>query len=93
MSEEIEKLKACVEAQLDCTATWVNTMPVAAKASGKLVWDGNVHIFDLVGHPSCPRCYAWWAEDFGPLEQRSVIVQLRENGVTSAAEAVVAAMG
>ena len=92
MSNEVERLKAGVEAQHDCSATWVNSLPVTAKASGKLVWDGTVHIFALTGHPECERCYAWWENEFGPIAQREVNSQLKVEGIGSAAEAVTAAI-
>ena len=90
MSTEIEHLKSAVEQAHACTATWINTTPVAAKASGKLLWDGNVHIFELTGHPSCARCYAWWEHEFGSFAQRTVMICLREGTVTLASEAVTA---
>lgn len=93
MSNEVDRLTAEVEAQHECSATWVNSLPVAAKASGKLVWDGTVHIFALTGHPECERCYAWWENEFGPLDQRKVHSQLKVDGISSAAEAVTAAFG
>ena len=93
MSTEVEKLKASVEEQHACNATWVNSLPVTAKASGKLVWDGTVHIFALEGHPDCERCYAWWNNEFGPIDERQVQSQLKSDGIGSAAEAVTAALG
>ncbi len=92
MSNELEHLKAGVEAEHDCSAKWINSMPVAAKASGKLVWDGTVHIFELAGHPQCERCYAWFDNEFGPLESRKVSSQLKVEGINSAADAVTASM-
>jgi len=88
MSDEVELLKAGVEAQHDCSAAWINSLPVAAKASGKLVWDGTVHIFELSGHPQCERCYAWFENEFGPLDARKVSSQLKVEGISSAADAV-----
>ena len=26
---------------------------------GKTVWEGDVLVFDLLDHPTAPRCYAW----------------------------------
>ena len=26
---------------------------------GKTVWEGDVEVFDLIGHPKAKRCYAW----------------------------------
>ena len=26
---------------------------------GETVWEGDVEVFDLTGHPKAKRCYAW----------------------------------
>jgi DNA-directed RNA polymerase subunit RPC12/RpoP len=30
--------------------------------SGRVVWEGEVLIFDLYSHPTAPKCYAWSVE-------------------------------
>ena len=42
-----------------CKATWVASAPVRETFQGKTVWEGFVEIFDLEGHPTAKRCYAW----------------------------------
>jgi hypothetical protein len=42
-----------------CEATWVESVPVDETFQGKTVWEGEVQVFDLRGHPTARRCYAW----------------------------------
>ena len=66
MSEvSTDQLKAAVEARHGGTATLVQSVPVRETFKGKAVWDGIVHIFDLSGHPTAKRAYAWSYEREG----------------------------
>ncbi len=40
-------------------STWIESMPVKETFLGETVWEGEVHAFDLNGHPTASRCYAW----------------------------------
>ncbi|HEY4014351.1 MAG TPA: hypothetical protein VGM06_13500 [Polyangiaceae bacterium] len=43
-----------------CEALWVESVPVHEKTpAGATVWQGEVQVFDLVGHPKAKRAYAW----------------------------------
>ena len=42
-----------------CEAIFVESVPVHETHEGKTVWDGEVQVFDLVGHPKAKRAYAW----------------------------------
>jgi IS1 family transposase len=39
--------------------SFVESVPVRVEPEGRLLWDGEVQVFDLAGHPSATRCYAW----------------------------------
>jgi hypothetical protein len=39
--------------------TFVESVPVRETFNGKTVWDGEVQIFDVKGHKSARRVYAW----------------------------------
>jgi len=34
-------------------------VPVHEVFRGETVWQGDVEVFDLTGHPKAKRCYAW----------------------------------
>ena len=42
-----------------CATKYVETVPVVETWQGKTVWEGEVEVFDLVGHPTAKRGYAW----------------------------------
>ena len=55
-------IKALVEAIRNlhgCKATWVQSVPVKETFQGKIVWEGEVQVFEVKGHPTASRCYAW----------------------------------
>src|SRR5258708_22655879 len=37
----------------------VKTVPVKEVFQGQTVWEGDVEVFDLEGHPKAERVYAW----------------------------------
>ena len=42
-----------------CAARYLETVPVIERWQGKTVWEGEVEVFDLVGHPKATKGYAW----------------------------------
>lgn len=42
-----------------CESTWLSSVPIVEKFEGAVVWDGEVQVFALSGHPTAKRCYAW----------------------------------
>jgi hypothetical protein len=74
-----------------CGATWVESRPVREVFEGRTIWDGVVEIFDLDGHPSATRCYAWASPVEGSDRPRYYAV-LHQPPVDSPAAAVRAAI-
>ena len=58
--------------------------------SGELVWAGDVEAFDLSGHPSATRAYAWSEATTGT--RRRFFAVLQAGPVTSATGAVQASI-
>jgi hypothetical protein len=56
---EADQLKQAVEGMHGGTATLSQSVPVHEEFEGKVVWEGVVHVFDLTGHPTATRAYAW----------------------------------
>jgi hypothetical protein len=67
----------------NCGATWVKSVPVHEVFKGKTVWNGDVEVYDLNGHPKAKRCYGW---TFGEPEEFITILELPP--VTDAQSAV-----
>ncbi|HZP60377.1 MAG TPA: hypothetical protein VFB27_08630 [Opitutaceae bacterium] len=42
-----------------CIALHSQTVPVKVVIDGKVRWEGNVEVYDLIGHLAAKRCYAW----------------------------------
>jgi hypothetical protein len=43
----------------NCGAMYRETVPVSEVLDGQTVWNGDVEVFDLHGHPEAKRAYAW----------------------------------
>ena len=74
-----------------CPAQLVEAVPVSESFEGRPVWHGVVHIFDLGGHRSADRCYAWSSRVEGS-DQRRFFAVLHTPPIASPADAVRAAI-
>lgn len=91
MAHVHEQLKRAIESLYDCTATPSQVVPVCEKFREKTVWDGIVHVFDLEGHPSATRAYAWSSPIEGS-DKRRFFAVLHLGGIRSPLDAVRAAI-
>jgi hypothetical protein len=55
----VDQLQRAVEGQHGGTAKLAYVSHVRELYGHELVWDGEVHVFDLEGHPEATRAYAW----------------------------------
>lgn len=58
-SDYIEELKAAILNVHGAIATHVETVPVTEEFQGETVWQGEVEVFTLSGHPKAKRAYGW----------------------------------
>jgi hypothetical protein len=63
---------------------------ITEQFNGVTVWDGDVQVFDLIGHPEAGRAYVWSYETEG--ERRRFIAVLQAPPVDSPHKAVQAAI-
>ena len=84
-----EALAEAIHNLHSCDSIWVAAVPVTERLEGETVWDGEVQVFDLVGHPSASRCYAWSRSTEG--NRRRFVTVLHEGPVDSPTAAVKAA--
>jgi hypothetical protein len=42
-----------------CDATYLETVPVVEEFQGQTIWQGDVEVFELEGHPKAIRGYGW----------------------------------
>ena len=59
MSDYIGELQAVFVKLHNCDAEYVETVPVVEEFQGETIWQGDVEVFDLVGHPKASRGYGW----------------------------------
>jgi hypothetical protein len=61
MTGEVDanELRDAVERMHGCPAQLVEAVPVSESFEGRPAWYGVVYIFDLRGHRSADRRYAW----------------------------------
>ena len=82
-----EELKEAVERMHGGTATLAQSVPVRETFEGKPVWEGVVHVFNLTGHPTATRAYAWSSPIEGSTKRRFFAV-LHTERINSPLEAV-----
>ncbi len=60
MNEEpIPTFEFAIQTKHGARSKYVETVPVVETFRGKTVWEGDVLVFELLDHPTAPRCYAW----------------------------------
>ena len=79
----IARLQTTIQHLHECGAIHRQTVQVHESFQGKTVWQGDVEVFDLNGHPKAKRCYGW---SYGEPEEFITILELPP--VTDAQSAV-----
>ena len=92
MTNYIEELHDVILRLHGVESTHVGTVPVKEEFGGETVWDGNVEVFDLSGHPKATRAYAWAHDTDDPKNLRRHVTVLHIPPVTSPVMAVKAAI-
>ncbi len=88
---DLAELRHAIESQHGGRATPSQSVPVRETFEGKPVWDGVVHVFDLVENPKATRAYAWSSPIEGSTKRRFFAV-LHMGGIKSPQDAVRAAI-
>jgi hypothetical protein len=73
-------------------ATYVESVPVKEMFQGRTVWEGVVEVFDLIGHPTAMRVYAWSHDTNDPANPTRHVTVLHSHPIKSAGDAVKAAI-
>lgn len=71
--EYIERLQMVIRQLHKCDANHLESVPVHETFEGQTVWQGDVEVFSLTGHPKAQRCYGW---SYGEPEQFITILEL-----------------
>jgi len=71
----IARLQSTVEHLHKCGAIHCASVPVHEVFRGQTVWEGEVEVFDLIGHPQAMRAYGWsHADGKDDLDEKFVTV-------------------
>lgn len=79
----LDRLLVTISQLHQCAAKWIESVPIKEIFEGQTLWQGDVEIFDLTGHPKAKRCYGW---SYGDPEEFITILELPP--VTDAQSAV-----
>lgn len=91
MTTHIEELKDTIRHLHGAEPTHVGTVSVVESFQGQTVWQGEVEVFDLHGHPKTNRAYAW-AHEIDDSNRPRYVTVLHVPPVTSPELAVRAAI-
>ncbi len=91
MSDVIAKLREAIESQHGGKATLAQSVPVKDTHAGQTVWEGVVHVFNLAGHPTASRAYAWSSPIEGS-DKRRFFAVIHAGPIKSPLDAVRAAI-
>jgi hypothetical protein len=91
LDPQTSELRLAVENIHGATARLAQSVPVRETFEGHVVWEGVVHVFDLAGHPTASRAYAWSSPIEGSAKRRFFAV-LHTERINSPIEAVRAAI-
>jgi hypothetical protein len=69
-------------------ATHIESVPVKEVFQGRTAWEGIVEVFDLAGHATAHRVYAWAHETDNPQKPIKHVTVLHLHPVKSAQDAV-----
>jgi len=59
MVDYIGELQAAILNLHGCESQYLETVPVVEEFQGETVWQGEVEVFELRGHPKAKKAYAW----------------------------------
>jgi hypothetical protein len=55
----LARLQVTVSQLHNCGAVWRESVPVKEVFRGATLWNGDVEVFDLTGHPNAKRAFGW----------------------------------
>jgi hypothetical protein len=88
----LEELRDVIRRLHGAEATHVESVSVKETFRGETVWGGIVEVFDLVGHATAHRVYAWAHETDDPNKPIRHVTVLHLHPIKSAQDAVRAAI-
>jgi hypothetical protein len=84
----IEELRDVIRRLHGAEATHIESVPVKETFKGETVWEGIVEVFELTGHATAHRVYAWAHETDDPNKPVRHVTVLHLHPIKSAQDAV-----
>jgi len=84
----IAELRDVIRRLHGAEATHIESVPVKEIFQGQTVWEGIVEVFDLAGHATAHRVYAWAHETDNPQKPVRHVTVLHLHPIKSAQDAV-----
>src|SRR5260370_15185780 len=88
----IDELRDVIRRLHGVESTHVSSVPIKEVFQGRTVWEGAVEVFDLIGHPSATKLYAWSHATDDPENPQRHVTVLHGHLITSPLLAVRAAI-
>jgi len=71
--KDIPLLQKVIKETYGCDSRHVQSVPVTEEFGGQIAWDGTVEIFDLIGHSTAKRAYAWSYQEGDQIKSVAVL--------------------
>jgi hypothetical protein len=90
----IDALREAIRNMHGCASTFVESVPVHETFNGEIVWDGEVQVFELTGHPQATHAYAWSHATTGTKRQFYAVLGINPivDALTAVRASIVAAV-
>jgi len=88
----VEELRDVIRRLHGVESRHVGSVPVKEMFQGRTVWDGCVEVFELIGHPTASKLYAWSHATDDPANPNRHVTVLHSDLITSPLLAVRAAI-
>jgi hypothetical protein len=88
----VEELRDVIRRLHAVESKHIGSVPVKEIFQGRTVWDGCVEVFELIGHPTASKLYAWSHATDDPDNPKRHVTVLHSELITSPLLAVRAAI-
>jgi hypothetical protein len=92
VNDYIRELRDVIRRLHGAESEHIESVPVKETFQGRTVWDGVVEVFELKGHDTAHRVYAWAHDTDDPEHPRRHVTVLHLHPIQSAQDAVRAAI-
>jgi hypothetical protein len=75
-TDHISRLQQAIQEMHGCKSIHERTARVREVSHGKIIWNGEVEIFALNGHPWAEGCYAWSYQGDDGKEHYTVVLKI-----------------